>query len=148
MRPNIGEIQLRYMRENDWERLDRPLLGVVPDWRESFEMLIKYPHVGCKSVLQCANQCFMNVQFIIRRNTEYGNVYIARYWRVRRSENELDVNEWMRSWEAPEWSSYCTQGLDWTAKHPTALIKAWIEILPRSSGEGLGHVSGWEGFEG
>lgn len=52
MRPNIGEI----------------LLGVVPDWRESFEMLIKYPHVGSKSVLQCANQCFMNVQFIIRCN--------------------------------------------------------------------------------
>lgn len=45
MRPNIGEIQLRYMRENGWERLDRPLLGVVPDWRKSFEILIKYPHV-------------------------------------------------------------------------------------------------------
>ena len=45
MRPNIGEIQLRYMRENGWERLDRPLLGVVPDWREPFKMLIKYPHV-------------------------------------------------------------------------------------------------------
>lgn len=50
MRPNIGEIQLRYMRENDWKRLDRPLLGVVPDWRESFGMLIKCLHVGSKSV--------------------------------------------------------------------------------------------------
>lgn len=146
MRPNIGDIQLRYMRENNWERLDRPLLGVVPDWRESFEMLIKYPHVGSKSVLQCANQCFMNVQFIIHCNAEYGNVYIARYWGVRHSENELDVNEWMGSWEAPEWSPSARRG--WTAKHPTASVKAWIEILPRYSGERLGHVSGWEGFEG
>lgn len=80
MRPNIREIQLRYMRENDEKRLDRPLLGVVPDWRESFEMLIKYPHTGSKSVLQCANQSFMNVQFIMRCNTEYENAYTARYW--------------------------------------------------------------------
>ena len=43
MRPNIREIQLRYMRENGEERFDRPLLGVVPDYGESFEMLIKYP---------------------------------------------------------------------------------------------------------
>ena len=130
MRPNIREIQLRCMRESDGERLDRPLLGVVPDWRESFEMLTKYPHVGSKSVLQRANQPFMNVQLIIRCSTEYENAYIARYWRVRRSENELDVNDWMRSWEAPERSPYCTQGLDWTAKHPIASVKAWIDILP------------------
>jgi len=122
MRPNIGEIQLRYMRGNDWEKLDRSLLGVVPDWREYFKMLIKYPHVGSKSVLQCANQCFMNVQFIIHCNAEYGNVYIARYWRVRRSENELDVNEWMGSWEAPEWSPSARRG--WTGPRNTRPLQS------------------------
>ena len=41
---------------------------------------------------------------------------------VRRSQNELDVNEWMGSWEAPR--------LDWTTKHLITPLKAWVEILP------------------
>lgn len=49
---------------------------------------------------------------------------------VRRSQNELDVNEWMGSWEAPKWSPYYTQRLDWTTKHLITPLKAWVEILP------------------